>query len=162
MHHRFCILLLFCGISFRASAQPEQDTALRRCPVFITDTVSANNFFIEGMACNVRLYRVKGKMTVEMKQKEQFFTLFFHDKKLKALNYAIARGSSGKKEIEARYSFRSGSQVSYVDVSKGTVEATLDEKSGIWHLKINAMMPNMVERSVTWYRVKGDFYLKAE
>lgn len=163
MHHRSCILLLLiCFISFRAAAQPEQDTALRRCPVFITDTVSANNFFIEGLPCDVRLYRVKGKLTLEMKQKDQFFTLFFHDKKLKAQPYSIAKGSSGKKEIEARYSFRSGSQVSYVDVSKGSVEVTLDEARNLWHLKVSGMMPNMVERSVTWYRVKGDFFLKGE
>lgn len=160
LRHYLISMILLCPALF-TFAQPEQDSSLRRCPVFITDTVSANNFFIEGLPSNVKLYRVKGKLTLEMKQKDQYFTLFFHDKKLKAQTYTIARGSNGKKEVEARYSFRSGSQVSYVDVSRGSMEVTLDEEKKLWHLKVNGMLANMVERSVTWYRVRAEFILNS-
>jgi hypothetical protein len=161
LRHYLLTMIFLCPAAF-TYAQPEQDTALRRCPVFITDTVSANNFFIEGLPSNVKLYRVKGKLTLEMKQKDQYFTIFFHDKKLKSQSYNIERGSNGKKEVEARYSFRSGSQVSFVDVSRGKMEVTLDEEKKIWHLKVNGMLANMVERSVTWYRVKAEFILNSQ
>lgn len=66
----------------------------------------------------------------------------------------------GHNEILAKYSFRSGDQVSYVDVSSGTVESIYDKEKSLWHLKVNGMIANLVERSVTYYKVRTDFYIK--
>jgi len=50
---------------------------LSRCPVFITDTVSVNNFFIEARPATLKVYRVRGDLTIVIEQREQFFSLFF-------------------------------------------------------------------------------------
>jgi len=145
-------------ITLQASAQDTRDSTLRRCPVFITDTATANNFFIEGQSCKLRVYRVKGELTVEVQQRDQYFTLFFHVKSLKTNKYKIGVGSRGNSAVESRYSFKSGQQVSYVDVSSGLVESTYDKEKKLWHLKVNGLLANMVERSVTYYKVRADLY----
>ncbi|HRF19329.1 MAG TPA: hypothetical protein PK977_14235, partial [Chitinophagaceae bacterium] len=73
------IFFTFLGLVFflSANAQTERDTVLKRCPVFITDTVSSNNFFIEARPATLKVYRVKGKLTIAVEQRDQFFTLFF-------------------------------------------------------------------------------------
>jgi hypothetical protein len=157
---RTLILLLLTIISVSAFSQVERDTVFRRCPIFITDTVSANNFFLEALPATVKVYREKGDLTIAIEQREQFFTMFFRDKRLKDTKYKFKKGARKDSEIEARYSFRSGGQVSYVDVSGGTVETTFDKEKNMWRIKINGMLANMVERSVTYYRARADFYIK--
>ena len=141
-------------------AQEERDTTLNRCPVFITDTVSSNNFFIEARPAILKVHRVKGDLTIVIEQKDQFFTLFFNDRKLKNTKYKISVNARGNSGVAAKYSFRSGEQVSYVNVASGTVEATYDETKGRWRLKVNGMIANLVERTVSYYKVRADFYIK--
>lgn len=156
---RTLILLLITCISLTGFSQKERDTTLKRCPVFITDTVSQNNFFIEGMAANLKVDRVSGNLVVTVQQKEQFFTIFFRDRKIKSGKYKIKINPNGR-EAAAKYSFRSGDQVSYVNVNSGLIEVTNDKEKGMWKLKVSGMIANMVERNVTYYRVKAELMLK--
>lgn len=156
---RFTILACLLLGALPLFAQQDRDTVLRRCPVAITDTVSSNNFFIEGLSCTQKVYRVKGKLTIQVQQKDQFFTIFFHEKKLKNGTYDIARGSRGRSEVEATYSFRSGEQVSYIEVSSGKLEASFDKEKKVWKVKVNGMIANLVDRSVTYYKAKAELYL---
>jgi len=151
------IILLF---SLAVCAQEERDTLLTRCPVYITDTVSSNNFFLEFQPSTIKVYRVKGNLIIAVQQRDQLFTLFFNDKKLKNEKYEIIKGANNNDEVAAKYSFRSGQQVSYVDVLKGTIESSFDKTKDMWHLKISGMIANMVERNITWYRVRADFYIR--
>lgn len=156
-----CLFLVVILLSCTAvRAQDKQDTILRRCPVFITDTASSNNFFIEGMPCTLRVYREKGDLTVRIQQRDQFFGLYFHVKNLKNKVYEIDAGSRRRKEVEAAYSFKSGDQVSFIGVSNGKLEVSFDKEKNMWRLVVNGMIRNMVERSVTYYKVKSDFYIK--
>lgn len=151
--------LVFILISFCATAQQERDTILRKCPLFITDTVSSNNFFIEGLPATLKVYRTKGDLVVVIQQRDQFFTMFFGEKKLKVGKYKIKINPGGK-EVAAKYSFRSGDQVSYVNVSSGSIESTFDKEKNMWRLKINGMITNLVERAITYYRVRADIFIK--
>ncbi len=153
MRQVFLLLLLVCSVSGRA--QSDRDTTLPLCPVFITDTTSVNNFFIEARPVLMKVYRVRGKLTVRVEQKDQFFTLYFHEKKLRNTTYKIQAGSTGKNEVEAAYSFRSGDQSSYISVSKGSIECFFDNEKQSWQLTISGLIVNQVERMVTHYRVKG-------
>lgn len=141
------------------NAQLEKDTIYKRCPLFITDTSTANNFFIEGLPATIKVDRVRGDLTIVIQQKDQFFSIFFGDKKLKSTKYKI-KVNPGGRDVAAKYSFRSGDQVSYVNVSNGLVETVFDKEKGLWHLKVNGMIANMVERSITYYRVRSDFYIR--
>ena len=152
-----CSLLFAC---FIAKAQEERDTVLKRCPVFITDTSSVNNFFLEFQPATLKVARVHGDLTISIQQKDQFFTLFFSEKKLRNKKYRMMPGAHGKSEVAAKYSFRSGEQVSFVDVRSGTIESSFDETKNMWHLKINGMIANMVERAVTYYRVKAELEIR--
>lgn len=143
-----------------AFAQQERDTVYKRCPLYITDTVSTNNFFIDRLPATIKVDRVKGDLKIIIQQKDQFFTLFFRDKKLKNTKYKMSSTPDGHSEMLAKYSFRSGDQVSYVDVSSGTVESIYDKEKSLWHLKVNGMIANLVERSVTYYKVRADFYIR--
>ncbi len=157
---RIGFLVIVVLFAITASAQEEGDTSLRRCPVFITDTVSANNFFLEGLSCTIKVYRVKGNLTVVIQQRDQYFSLFFNIKNLKNTKYKIKVGANNHNEVAVKYSFRSGEQVSYVNVSSGTVETSFDKAKDHWLLKVNGMLANLVERSVTYYRVRSEFYIK--
>jgi hypothetical protein len=157
---RLLFPVIFLCLSLPAFSQLERDTVLKRCPVAITDTVSSNNFFIEALPATLKVYRVRGKLTIQVQQKDQFLTLFFHSKKLKNGNYDIAIGSRSGGEVEGTYSFKGGEQVSYINISSGKLEVSQDKTTKIWRVKIMGMIANMVERSVTYYRVKGDLYLK--
>lgn len=141
------------------NAQLEKDTIYKRCPLFITDTSTANNFFIEGLPATIKVDRVRGDLTIVIQQKDQFFSIFFADKRLKSTKYKI-KVNPGGRDVAAKYSFRSGDQVSYVNVSNGLVETLFDKEKGLWHLKVNGMIANMVERSITYYRVRSDFYIR--
>lgn len=156
---RLLLLSLLILFVVPVKAQVERDTILRRCPIAITDTVSSNNFFIEALPATLKVYRVRGKLTVQVQQKDQFFTIFFHSKKLKNGTYDIAIGSRGGSEVESTYSFKSGEQASYINVSSGKLEVRQDKETKIWHIKVYGMIANMVERSVTYYRAKGELLL---
>jgi len=156
---RIQFLVIVMMFSLATSAQEERDTVLKRCPVYITDTVSSNNFFLEFQPSTIKVYRGKGKLVVEIRQRDQYFTMFFKDKKLDDKKYKIRVGARDNDEVEAKYSFRSGQQVSYVDVSSGLVETTFDKEKDLWHIKVNGLLKNLVERSITYYKVKADFYI---
>lgn len=150
-------MLLLCLFG---AAQQERDTVLKHCPVYITDTVSVNNFFLEFQPTTLKVYRSKGKLTIQVQQKDQFFTIFFRDKKLKTTNYKIVSDADGKNEIEAKYSFRSGGAASYVSLHSGKLESVFEKEKDMWHIKINGMLANLVDRGVTYYKVRADFYIK--
>src|ERR1700752_1365661 len=123
---RILLLVILIFLTVHSSAQETRDTILKRCPVFITDTVSNNNFFIEGLPTTLKVYRVKGELTIQFQQRDQFFTILFHIKRLKNKNYEIDDGSRSRKEVEAAYSFKSGDQVSSISVSTGKLEVAFD------------------------------------
>ena len=154
------ILSLLLFFSLLATAQEERDTLLSRCPIFIIDTVSNNNFFIEARPAILKVYRVRGDLTVVVEQKDQFFTLFFNGKKLRDSKYKLSAFPRGNGEMNAKYSFRSGDQVSYVNVASGTVEIVFDKEKELWRIKVNGLIANQVERSVSYYKVKADLSLK--
>lgn len=157
---RINFLVIVILYSLAVPAQEEMDTILKRCPVYITDTVSSNNFFLEFQPSTIKVYRGKGKLVVEIRQRDQYFTMFFRDKKLDDRKYKIRVGADDNDEVEAKYSFRSGQQVSYVDVSSGTIEALFDKEKDLWFIKVNGILKNLVERSVTYYKVRADFYIR--
>ena len=155
---RILILVLLTTISMPAFSQQEKDTVYKRCPVFITDTVSSNNFFIEALPATIKVERAGEILKIIIQQRDQFFTIFFSDKKLKSGKYKI-KVNPRDRDVSAKYSFLSGDQVSYVNVSSGLIEVIFDEEKDMWQLKVNGMIANMVERSVTYYRVRADFYI---
>lgn len=158
---RISFLVIGIIISLAASSQEERDSTISRCPIFITDTATSNNFFLEHQPSTIKVYRVKGKLTIAIQQREQFFTLFFNDKKLKdGTKYKITVGSDRKAHVEAKYSFRSGGTASYVNVSNGTVETVYDKEKDHWRIKVNGMLINLVERNITYYRVRADFFIR--
>ena len=160
MAMKFFFLSAVLSFSLATFAQEERDTLLSRCPIYITDTVSANNFFLEFQPSTLKVYRTKGDLTIVIQQRDQFFTLSFNEKKLDDGKYKILKGARHNDEVSAKYSFRSGQQVSYVDVQKGTVESSFDKEKDMWHLKVNGLIANLVERSVTYYRVKADIFVR--
>lgn len=150
------ILFLYATI---IRGQSEHDSLLLQCPVYITDTVSANNFFIAARPSQLKVYRVKGKLTIRVEQKDQFFTLYFHDKNLRNTTYKIVPGSRGKTEVEAAYSFRSGEQSSFISVSRGQVITYFDPEKKQWQLRVAGLIINQVERSATHYRVNAELWI---
>lgn len=64
-------------------------------------------------------------------------------------------GSSGKSELGAAYSFRSGDQTSYISVAKGSIDCFFDPGKQSWQLKFSGLIINQVERAATHYRVNG-------
>ncbi len=157
---RYCFFFIALQLAVSAKAQQERDTLLSRCPVAITDTVSNNNYFVEARPATLKVYRVRGKLTIAVQQKDQFFTLFFHEKKLKNSKYDIEPGSKGKDEVEATYSFKSGDQVAYINVASGTIHTTFDKEKNVWKLKVLGLITNLTDRTLTYYRVKGDLTIK--
>ena len=79
---------------------------------------------------------------------------------MKAGKYKITVSPDGRSELVVKYSFRSGEQVSYVNVSKGTIDVSYDTEKKLWRLKVNGLIANLVERSVTYYKVRADFTIK--
>jgi hypothetical protein len=157
---RALILLIFLLGSVALKAQVSRDTTLSRCPVAITDTVSQNNYFIEARPCILKVYRVKGDLTVVIEQREQYFSLFFHEKRLRSTTYDIEPGSKGRGEVESTYSFKSGDQVAYINLTAGKIQSVFDKEKKVWKLKITGTITNMTDRALTYYRVKADLVLK--
>ncbi len=157
---RYLTIFFFLLASAGARAQASRDTVLSRCPVFITDTVSMNNYFLEARPATLKVYRVRGDLTVVVEQKDQMFSLFFHEKRLRSTTYDIEPGSKSRGEVESTYSFKSGDQVAYIVLSKGTVQSSYDKSKKLWTLKISGLLSNMSERNVSYYRVKAELVLK--
>ncbi len=153
----FLVILL---ASLSASSQISRDTVLSRCPVYITDTVSVNNFFLEARPATLKVYRVKGDLTVVVEQRDQFFSLFFHEKKLRNTTFDIEPGSKGRGEVEAAYSFKSGDQTALISLSDGKIESSFDKDKKMWKLKVNGTIPNMSDRTLSYYRVRTELWLK--
>lgn len=152
------IILLF---TFTASrSQLSRDTVLNRCPVYITDTVSSNNFFLEARPATLKVYRVRGDLTIVVEQKDQFFSLFFHDKKLRNTTYDIEPGSRSRGEVEVAYSFKSGDQVALINVSDGKIESSFDKEKKMWKLKVSGLISNMADRTVSYYKAKAELWVK--
>lgn len=156
---RIIFLIIGIAISSLVSAQEERDTVLKRCPVFIIDTLTSNNFFLEFQPATIRVYRSRGKLTILIQQKDQFFTIFFKDNRLKNDKYKIVTSEPHKDEVEAKYSFRSGTTASYVSVSKGYVESVFDKEKDLWRIQVNGLLSNIAANTVSWYKVKADFYI---
>ena len=154
------ILFIVMAFSFSALSQQERDTVLNKCPVFITDSVSSNNFFLELQQSTVKVYRLKGNLTITIEQRDQFFTLLFNDKKLINKKYKIGVNTKSKSGVAARYSFRLGDQVSYVNMTGGTVDAAFDKATKLWSIKVAGLLSNYVGQSVTLFKVKADFYIR--
>lgn len=154
------VFLLFLFISFNASAQEEGDTVYSRCPIAITDTSGYNNYFTPHQSAIVKIEKTKGDLVITIQQKEQFFTMFFRQKKLVERKYKIGVGANNKNELDAKYSFRSGSRASYIDVTSGTVDVTYNKDSHLWNLKVDGMLSNLIEHSIAYYKVKADFSVK--
>ncbi|MBL0271233.1 MAG: hypothetical protein KAX45_07470 [Chitinophagaceae bacterium] len=153
----FLVILL---ASLSASSQISRDTVLSRCPVYITDTVSVNNFFLEARPATLKVYRVKGDLTVVVEQRDQFFSLFFHEKKLRNTTFDIEPGSKGRGEVEAAYSFKSGDQTALISLSDGKIESSFDKDKKMWKLKVNGTITNMSDRTLSYYRVRTELWLK--
>lgn len=154
------LIVVLLTLSITGSSQESRDTVLGRCPVYITDTVSVNNFFIEARPATLKVYRVRGDLTIVVEQKDQFFSLFFHDKRLRNTTYDIQPGSKSRGEVEAAYSFKSGDQVALISVSSGKIECSFDKEKKMWKLKVNGLITNMADRTLSYYRAKADLWLK--
>lgn len=160
MATRFSFLIAIIFFSLGSFAQEERDTTMPRCPIYITDTLTSNNFFLEYQPSTLKVYRSKGDLTIVLQQRDQFFTLLFNDNKLKDRKYDIRKDARKNDQVAAKYSFRSGQQVSYVDVFKGTVESSFNKEKDMWELKINGLIANLVERTVSYYKVRGNLFIK--
>ncbi len=158
MRYFFTTILLFIGAI--AFAQKEKDTVLRRCPIFIIDTLTSNNYFLEYQPATVKVFRAKGKLTILIQQKDQYFTLFFRDKNLENRKYKIVVTNPDRNEVEAKYSFRAGTAVSYVSISQGFVETQYNKEKEFWHIKVNGLLTNLAGRTVSVYKVKADFNIE--
>jgi hypothetical protein len=158
MRQFFLLVILF--VSFSAASQVSRDTVLNRCPVYITDTVSVNNFFLEARPATLKVYRVKGDLTVVVEQRDQFFSLFFHEKKLRSTTYDIEPGSKSRGEVEAAYSFKSGDQTALISLTDGKIESSFDKDKKMWKLKVNGTITNMSDRTLSYYRVRTELWLK--
>ena len=158
---RKIFVLLFILSTYMVSAQEEGDTLLPRCPVFITDTLTSNNYFLEFQPATVKTYRAKGKLTIVVQQKDQYFTIFFTERKLENRKYKIVVGETRKdNEVEAKYSFRSGGSASYVSVTRGQVESSFDKEKDRWHIRVNGLLSNLAAHTVSNYKVNADFYIR--
>ena len=158
MRISFSILSFLVSIS--VFAQEDRDSTLNRCPLFITDTVTSNNFFIERRPCILKVYRLNGDLVVGIDQRDQFLTIFFPDKKIHTGTYKIRSHPKGRSEVSIKYSFRAGDRVSYVDVGSGTVEVTYDKEKEFWKLRVNGLIANLVDRNITYYKVRSDLWIR--
>jgi hypothetical protein len=157
----FFIAILF--VSSSAFAQHEGDSVYKRCPVAVKDTVTGNNYFIEHQPATVKTYRNKGNYTIVIEQKNQFFTMFFRVRGFstkKKSKYSISTDANNNDELSAKYSFRSGESVAFIDVSSGKVETSYDKATKLWHLKVTGLIANMGDTRVTYFKATADFYIR--
>jgi len=155
------IVLFFVFMSICSYAQRETDSVYARCPVGVLDTLTGNNYFIAHQPATVKAYRNHGDFVVVVEQRGQYLTLMFHTRNLRSKKkYKITLDDNGRAELTAKYSFRSGESVAFIDVSSGTVETTYDKVTKLWHLVVNGLIANMGDTKVTYFKAKGDFYIK--
>ena len=148
-------------ISTTAFSQHEGDTIYKRCPVAVKDTATGNNYFIEHQPATVKTYRNRGDLTIVIEQKSQFFTMFFHIKRLSTKGrYDITAGEAGRGDITAKYSFKSGESVAFIDVVSGKVESSYDKTSKLWHIKLTGLIANMGGSGVSYFKATADFYIR--
>ena len=149
-------------VSSSAFSQHEGDSLYRRCPVAIKDTATGNNYFIEHQSANVKTYRNKGNYTIVIEQKNQFFTMFFNVRGFntkKKSTFRISPDANNNGELSAKYSFRSGASVAFIDVSSGKAEVTYDKATKLWHIKLTGLVANMGDTRVTYFKATADFYV---
>ncbi|HKC35923.1 MAG TPA: hypothetical protein VKB95_07660 [Chitinophagaceae bacterium] len=157
----FFVAILF--VSSSAFSQHEGDSVYRRCPVAIKDTATGNNYFIEHQPATVKTYRNKGNYTIVIEQKSQYFTMFFRVRGFstkKRSTYSIATDANSNGELSAKYSFRSGESVAFIDVSSGKAEVTYDKATKLWHVKLTGLIANMGDTRVTYFKATADFYIR--
>ncbi len=154
----FLVMIIVASLS--SSAQHEGDTVLKRCPVYITDTAGYNNYFLEFQPATIKVDKSKGELSVVVQQKDQFLSLFFGKKHLENRKYKIETNADSKKEVAVKYSFRSGDQVSYVQVTSGTVESSFNKETKLWNIKVNGLLSNYVGRTTSYFKVRADLYIK--
>jgi hypothetical protein len=157
----FFIAILF--VSSSAFAQHEGDSVYKRCPVAIKDTVTGNNYFIEHQPATVKTSRNNGNYKIVIEQKNQFFTMFFRVRGFstkKKITYHISTDANSNGELSAKYSFRSGESVAYLDVVSGKVETSYDKATKLWHLKVTGLIASMGDTRVTYFKATADFYIK--
>ena len=158
---RIVILIISVIVfSFSVSAQKEMDTVVKRCPVYITDTSGYNNYFLEFQPATIRVDKAKGDLSIVVEQRDQFFSMFFGKTHLENRIYKIKTNAKTNKEVAAKYSFRSGDQVSYVTVTSGTIETNFNKETKLWNIKVNGILSNFVGTGVSYFKVKADFYIK--
>ena len=155
------LLLSLLFVSLAVHAQEEGDTVYSRCPVSVLDTLTGNNYFIAHQPATVKVYRDHGELVIVIEQRGQFFTMFFHAKHLRnKRKYIISTDDRGRKELTAKYSFRSGESVAYINLSKGTATTNYDETTKLWHIVVTGLIANMGETRVTYFKARADFYIE--
>jgi hypothetical protein len=148
-------------VSSAVFSQQEGDTIYKRCPVAIKDTVTGNNYFIEHQPATVKTYRYHGNFTIDIEQKGQFFTIFFHTKKISTKGkYDIKASEGGRGDVNAKYSFKSGESVAFLNVISGKVETAFDKTTKLWHIKANGLIANMGGSGVSYFKATADFYIR--
>lgn len=150
-------------VSSAALSQHEGDSVYKRCPVAVKDTATGNNYFIEHQPATVKTYRNKGNYTIVIDQKNQFFTMFFRVRGFstkKKITYSISTDANSNGELSAKYSFRSGESVAFIDVSSGKVETTYDKATKLWHIKVTGLIANMGGSGVSYFKATADFYIR--
>ncbi len=154
------IIFSFLLISLASSAQREGDTLYARCPVAVLDTATGNNYFIAHQSAKVKAYKAHGDFVVVVEQKGQFLTMYFHSRFKNKKKYQISLDDGGRKDMSAKYSFRSGESVAFIDVSSGVAETTYDKTTKLWHVVLSGLIANMGDTRVTYFKAKADFYIK--
>lgn len=144
-------------LSTSLQAQKTSDSLYRNCPVSVVDTLTGNNYFIERQSAQVKVYRISGDLRIVVEQRNQFFTIMFHLRKLKnKAKYSISSDAAARDEVTAKYSFKSGDDVAYIDVSSGKVEATYDKTTKLWRIKLSGLISNLGESRVSYFKAKAD------
>lgn len=154
------ILLSLLFSSLASYAQREGDSLYSTCPVAVLDTVTGNNYFISHQPATVKAYKAHGDFVVVVEQKNQFLTMYFHSRFKHKKKYQISLDDAGRKEMSAKYSFRSGESVAFIDVSSGVAETTYDKTTKLWHVVLTGLIANMGDTRVTYFKAKADFYIK--
>jgi hypothetical protein len=161
MDMKLIFITAFLLVSVSAFSQREGDSLYQRCPVAVKDTATGNNYFIAHQQAAVKTYRNNGNFTIVIEQKGQFITIFFQTRKLSSKGkYKITTGDAGNNEAKAKYSFRSGESVAYIDVVSGKVETTYDKTTKLWHVILNGLIANMGGSGVSYFKATADLYLK--
>ncbi len=157
----FLVALLL--VSSSAFTQHERDSVYKRCPIAIKDTATGNNYFIEHQPATVKTYRNRGNYTIVIEQKNQFFTMFFRDSKFstrRKTTYSIKTDANSNDELTAKYSFRSGESVAFIDVISGKVEVTYDKTAKLWHINVNGLIADLGETKVSYFKATGEFDIR--